>query len=91
MVSDAKMFQNSFGCINIASPYFPQPHIVDIKWHVNSTVIWRTLILSALRVIGFSVSGSLRKISSELQYQCLKNDHEFWKRERKMETCQGMA
>lgn len=45
-------------------PHFPQPHIADIKWSVSTTVI---LILSALRVIGFSVSGNLRKISSELQ------------------------
>lgn len=72
-------------------PHFPWPHIVDIKCYVNSIVILRNLILSALRVIGFSLSGNLRKISPELQYQCLKNDHEFWKRERKMETYQDVA
>lgn len=43
-------------------PHFPQPHIADIKWSVSTTVI-----LSTLRVTGFSVSGNLRKTSSELQ------------------------
>lgn len=45
-------------------PDFPQPHIADIIWSVRTTII---LILSALRVTGFSVSRNLRKISSELQ------------------------
>lgn len=81
----AKTSQKSFGCKYIASPDFPQPHIADIIWSVRTTVI---LILSALRVTGFSVSRNLRKMSSELQTNfwtiCMNSGRgkEKWRRVR---------
>lgn len=75
IVSDAKIFQNSSLIAQILHP--PTFHsLIVIKWYVNSTVILRNLILSALRVTGFSVSGNHEKCL--LSYSTKMSEESPW-------------